>query len=460
VDGARQPLVERDTEPINWGMVAVAGAMSFVAMADGNVATVVAPSVMNAFHTSAAVASLVLLGYQIPVAALLLFFGSLFASISMRTTVPITIIVFTVAGALCAGADSMPWLIAARVIQGVAASALSVQMPLIAVTAASPAFLARAMSVPAICGPLGAAVGAGAGGLIVAQFGFRSVFLLHIPICVLALALFAAASRARPDRDRPSARQFNWRREVTGAVVSAAGITLFLLAIGGLERGVSVPLTAAAGVALVLLWMRVWGRDQSQVLQRTATGSIHLAIVLLALGFLVLTYTISVTMQDATHRMGASGTGAALMAFPLAMAAAGLVGGGLADKFSADSVACVGSGIVGVAILLFLTMPPVWTPAATGWRLAVAGAGMGLYGGPTQALVFGRVGAEDERAILSGTTQLARHVGFAAGPACSVGAMSLGTPVAPVLLAAAAACAGTFALAASRTRRSSATGAG
>jgi predicted MFS family arabinose efflux permease len=235
---------------------------------------------------------------------------------------------------------------------------------------------------------------------------------------------------------------------------------LFLFTIGGLEHGVPVLATAAVAVALILVWMRVWGRHQRQVLQRTATGSIHLAIILLALGFVVLTYTVSVTMQDAANRMGAAGTGAALMAFPLTMAAAGLVAGGLADRFSTTTVACVGSGIVGVATLLFLTMPPTWTPAEAGWRLALAGVGMGLYGGPTQALVFSRAGAEDERAILSGSTQLARNVGFAAGPACAVAAMSCGAPVAPVLLATTAAVAGTVALVASRTRRGRAACAG
>jgi MFS family permease len=425
--------------------------MSFVAMADGSIATVVVPSMMNAFDVSAAVAALVLLGYQIPVAALLPFFGSLFASVSTRMAVPITIIVFTLAGALCAGADSMPWLIAARVVQGVSASALLVQMPLLAVRSAPAAYLGRVMSVPAICGPLGGAVGAGVGGLSVVHFGYRSVFLLHIPICMLALALFTAASQHRPERGSPSARQFNWRREAAGAVVSAAGITLFLFAIGGFQHGPAALLTAAVGVALVLGWLRIWGRGQSQVLQRTTTGPIHLAIALLALGFVVLTYTVSVTMQDAAKHLGAAATGAALMAFPLAMAAAGLVGGKLADRFSAIAVACVGSGIVGVAALLFFTMPPVWTPVDAGWRLALAGVGMGLYGGPTQALVFSRARAGDERAILSGSTQLARNVGFAAGPACAVGAMSFGA-MAPVLLATAAAIGGTVALAASRAR--------
>lgn len=449
--GARRPVLEYGVERVNWGMVAVAGAMSFAALADGSIATVVVPSVTNAFGTPAAVAALILLAYQIPVAALLLFFGSLFAAIGTRIAVHATIIGFTIAGVLCAVAGSMPWLIAARAAQGVCASALLVQMPLLAATVAPPAYLARAMSVPAICGPLGAAVGAGIGGWVVSHFGYRSVFLLHVPICALALALLVAASQAWPDRDRPPGPgQFAWRREATGAGLSAAGITLVLFAIGGLVHGLWALIPAAIGVALVLVWLRGWGQAQSQVLRRTGTEPIHLAIVLLALGFFVLTYTVSVTMQSATSQMGAAGTGAALMAFPLSMATTGLIGGGLADRFSTTAVACVGSGTVGLAILLFLTMPAVWTPAEVGWRLALAGAGMGLYGGPTQALVFGRSGVKQERAILSGSTQLARNVGFAVGPACAVAAMSLAGPVASVLLAAAAAGAGTVALVLSR----------
>lgn len=445
--------MDESVEEVNWCTVAVAGAMSFVAMADASIATVVVPSVTKEFGTSASQAAWVLLGYQIPVVALLLFFGSLFGSIGMRIAVPITITVFTVAGALCAVAGSMPWLVAARVAQGMSASALMVEMPLLAASAVPIAYLARAMSVPAICGPLGGAVGAGIGGLAVAQFGYRSVFLLHIPVCIVALALFVTASRGRPTRDRPPAQAFSWGREGTGAVVSAGGTTLVLCVISGLTHGVSALVAAVAGLVLVAVWMRLWGRDQTKVLQRTATGPIHLAILLLALGFVVLTYTVSLTMQNAANHMGPAGTGAALMAFPLAMAIAGLAGGGLADKFSATLVACAGGGIVGVAALLFLTMPATWTPTEVGWRLALAGVGMGLYGGPSQALVFSRAEAANERAILSGSTQLARNVGFAAGPACAVGAMGFGSPVAPVLVAAAAAGIGTVALTAARQRR-------
>lgn len=454
----RESPIETELEGVNWLMVAVAGAMSFVAMADGNVATVVVPSVMKAFDTSAAVAALVLLGYQIPVAALLLFFGSLFTSVSMRIAVPTTIILFTVSGAICAVADSMPWLVAARVAQGVFASALLVQMPLLAATAAPPASLGRAMSVPVVSGPLGAAVGAAAAGLLTAHFDYRAVFLLHVPVCVFALALFASASTRLPSAGHPAGAMFSWRREGTGAVISAGAITLLLLAIGGLADGWSAVLAAVAGVALMMLWLRAFGRSQSEVLQHTETRSIHAAIALLALGFIVLTYTVSVTMQDATNHMGAVGTGTALMVFPLTMAVSGVIGGRLADRLSAGTVACAGGVIVGIAALLFLAMPAAWTPGQTGWRLALAGMGMGLYGAPTQAMLFGRAQTMTERAILSGTSQLARNLGFAAGPACAVGAMHWSAPMAPVLLAGTTAFAGSVALAASRHRRTRATG--
>ncbi|GLE53600.1 MFS transporter [Mycobacterium montefiorense] len=449
---ARESLIEKDIEGVNWRMVAVAGAMSFVAMADGNVATVVVPSVMKAFDTSTAVASFILLGYQIPVAALLLFFGSLFASISMRIAVPVTIILFTVSGALCAVADTMSWLVAARVAQGVCASALLVQMPLLAATAAPPAFLGRAMSVPVISGPLGGAVGAGVAGFLVAHFDYRSVFLLHVPVCVLALVLFAAASTRPPDPGHTTTPTFCWRRESTGAVISAAGIALLLFAIGGFARGWSMVVAAVAGGALLVVWVKAFGRSQTTVLRHTATKSIHVAIALLALGFVVLTYTVSVTMQDAANHIDPAGTGAALMAFPLTMAVFGLIGGKLADRLSATTVACAGGVVVGVAALLFLDMPSGWTPMQTGWRLAIAGVGMGLYGAPTQALLFSRAHTTAERAILSGSSQLARNVGFTAGPACAVGAMHLVAPLAPVLLGGTAAFAGTVALAASRQR--------
>ncbi|HEY6794446.1 MAG TPA: MFS transporter [Kineosporiaceae bacterium] len=71
----------------------------------------------------------------------------------------------TVAAAL---APSVGWLVAARVLQGVCAASLFVLMPVLAARAVGPAWRARAMSVPATWGPVGAAAGPAVGGLIVA----------------------------------------------------------------------------------------------------------------------------------------------------------------------------------------------------------------------------------------------------------------------------------------------------
>ncbi|MFF9403183.1 hypothetical protein [Streptomyces sp. NPDC014744] len=77
------------------------------------------------------------------------------------------------------------------------------------------------------------------------------------------------------------------------------------------------------------------------------------------------------------------------------------------------------------------------------WRLAVAGFGMGLNGGPVQALVMGAA-PPDRAATVGSTVQLARSLGFTLGPALATAAWGLTGPNggarAGLALAATAAC--------------------
>ncbi|WP_369175499.1 hypothetical protein AB5J49_04715 [Streptomyces sp. R28] len=77
------------------------------------------------------------------------------------------------------------------------------------------------------------------------------------------------------------------------------------------------------------------------------------------------------------------------------------------------------------------------------WRLALAGVGMGLNGGPTQALTLGAAPVE-RTATVGSTLQVARSLGFTLGPALAIAASSPAGPGdgarAGLALAAAAAC--------------------
>ncbi|ANZ20306.1 Major Facilitator Superfamily transporter [Streptomyces noursei ATCC 11455] len=185
------------------------------------------------------------------------------------------------------------------------------------------------------------------------------------------------------------------------------------------------------------VWARgAGGRRVRDVLRESGTGGIHGAVLALAAAFAAVHFLLAVHLQRA-EGVSASATGLALLAFPAAMAVAGPVGGRLADRYRARPVAVVGAVLVAVGFGLLATAGS-WPPLQVGWRLAVAGLGMGLYGGPAQLMVFDAAGPE-RTATAGSTVQLARSAGFTLGPAAATALAGLGgTRTGPALATAAA----------------------
>ncbi|MEV4916767.1 MFS transporter [Streptomyces tirandamycinicus] len=420
-----------------WLLVAVAGLLSFVAMLDMSIVNVALAEISRDLQVSAATAQWVVLGYQLPVVALLLPVGRWLDGAGPRSAVLAATAGFALCSALAAAAPWAGLLVTARLAQGVFGAVLFVLMPVLALGSVRPELRGRAMSVPATLGPLGAVTGPAVGGLLLDGLGWRSVFLVKIPFCLLALVV---AWRAMPaDRGLRLPRT----RSLLDASLVATGVTILLVALT-LAAGDSrwLVLTAAAVPAL-WLWLRgEGGRPVSGVLRVPGLPGAHGAVLALATGFAAMAYVIALHLQR-DNGVSATATGLTVLAFPLGMGLAGPLGGRLADRYGARPVAVAGAAVTACGLLLLVPAGGEWSPVDVAWRLALAGAGMGLNGGPTQALVMGA--APPERiATVGSTVQLARSLGFTLGPALATAAWGLAGPDhgarAGLGLAAAAAC--------------------
>ncbi|MFD5429058.1 MFS transporter [Streptomyces sp. NPDC127084] len=417
----------------------VAGLLSFVAMLDMNIVNVALAAISGDLKVPAATAQWVVLGYQLPVVALLLPVGRWLDGPGRRAAVLGATAGFALSSALAAAAPSAGPLIGARVVQGMFGAVLFVLMPVLAMGSVRPALRARAMSVPATLGPLGAVAGPAIGGLLLDAMGWRAVFLVKIPVCALALVVAWKAMPGDGGRLRLPAP-----KALLDALPAAAGVTVLLLALT-LAAG-HTPWLALAVAAVPPLWW--WlrgpgGRSVTGVLRVPGLAPAHGAVLALATGFAATHYVIALHLQR-DDGVSATATGLTVLAFPLGMGIAGPLGGRLADRYGARLVALAGAVVTTAGLCLLITLGGDWSPGDVAWRLALAGAGMGLNGGPTQALVMGA--APPERAATAGSTvQLARSLGFTLGPALATAVWGLagtahGARTGLVMAATAAAC--------------------
>jgi EmrB/QacA subfamily drug resistance transporter len=135
-----------------------------------------------------------------------------------------SMVAFTLASAACAAAPDVRLLIAARVIQGLAAAPL---VPLAMTMLFGGSDATRSM--PATAGLLlflGPALGPSAGGALIGAVGWRSIFLINVPFGIAA----AVAVRRIP-ADMAPARADRARLDLPGLLLLAAGLALLLAGI-------------------------------------------------------------------------------------------------------------------------------------------------------------------------------------------------------------------------------------
>jgi MFS family permease len=170
-----------------------------MAVLDASIVNVAAPSIHASLHASGAGLQLVVAGYTITYAVLLVTGARLGDIAGHRRVFLAGLVVFTLASLGCGLATSAGFLIALRFVQGVGAALMIPQvLSLIQRTHTGPA-RARAMSRYAAVLAGGAVVGQLAGGLLISANlfgdGWRPVFLVNVPIGVI---LLVAGIRALP----------------------------------------------------------------------------------------------------------------------------------------------------------------------------------------------------------------------------------------------------------------------
>jgi len=205
-------------------VLAVTSAAAFIASLDLFIVNVAFHDIGRDFHgASITNLSWVLNGYAIVYAALLVPLGRLADRTSRKAGFLAGLALFTVASAGCAAAPNLGLLVAGRVLQAVGAAALTPTSLGLLLPVFAPDRRARAVRIWAATGALAAAAGPVVGGLLV-QASWRWVFLVNVPIGVLALA---ATLRLVPDSRDPLA----------GPVPDLVGAALAAAAVGALSLG-------------------------------------------------------------------------------------------------------------------------------------------------------------------------------------------------------------------------------
>ncbi len=326
--------------------------------------------------------SWVLSGYNIAFAASLLTAGRMADRFGRRRAFFTGLAIFTTASALCGAAPGPYWLIAARVAQAVGGALIIPSSLALILPEFPPERRSAAIGIWGAVGAVAAATGPSLGGFLVDVVGWRAVFYVNMPICLLA---FVFGRRILVESKDPTAGGVP---DVLGAGLGTLGVgALTLSIVQGGEWGYGDARTVAAylvaALALPAFVLRC-NRSANPVLDLGLLRQRFFAVAntagfLFSIGFFAMLF---VNVQFLTGVWGYSVIGAGLALTPGPLFAAVVAGpaGRLADRYGHRVVAGPGAVLFAAGILgyvLFLDREPdYWGVFFPG--NAVVGTGIGF----------------------------------------------------------------------------------
>ena len=225
---ARPPTPARRRSPLPVLMCGV-----FMIVLDFFIVNVALPSIQAELHAGSTAVEWVVAGYGLTCAVLLIGGGRLGDLYGRRRMFGAGMALFVVASAACGLAPTAAVLVAARLVQGIGAALISPNvLSIIGVAYPGPARV-RALTIYGLVMGLAAAGGQLIGGVLIQadllHLGWRTVFLINVPVGVVALA-FARRQVAESTgvAARPAVRRIG-QLDLGGLLLVTAGLTALVL---------------------------------------------------------------------------------------------------------------------------------------------------------------------------------------------------------------------------------------
>lgn len=303
----------------------------------------------------------------------------------------IGLLAYTLAVFLIGIAPGLPLVLGLRVTQAVGNGLILVSAPAI-VTQMFPAqHRGRALGIMTGLGTLGMIAGSLGGGILVDVFGWRSIFLARVPLCLIAVIYTLVALKEGP---RPKVRL---SYDLRGALMLFAGMAslILFLTIGG-RSGWTLPHVMALGLAAVtalVIFARIEIKavrpilDLSLLKHRVLAPALivsYLVFVSTFVNWFILPFYMF-DVLDANARTW----GLVIMLMTVTNAIFAPLGGWLSDRIHPSYTITTAVGISALTMALFTTLDVDSSVLDVSILMMAAGVGMGLFQAANANLIMG-----------------------------------------------------------------------
>jgi EmrB/QacA subfamily drug resistance transporter len=402
---------------------------SLMATLDGSIVNIALPAIETDFRIGLNSVEWVVVAYLLVVGSLLLPFGRLGEVLTFKRVYLAGFAIFTVASVCCGASPNAAMLVAFRVVQGVGAAMLMAMGPAIVAHTFQDHERGRALGLNGVSVAIGLSLGPALGGILTQVASWRAIFLINLPIGLLAI-LWAA--RVLPSEKPGKDQSF----DVKGAALSGVALFALLLALSdGQEWGWTSPVVVGLFIAFVVLgaaFLRVERRSIQPMIDlalfKIRPFSAGLASVVVAFaGLFTATFLLPFLLEQG-RGFSPIEAGLLLTPVPITMALVAPISGAASDRFGPRVLASTGMALMALSLVSLTQLPVDFALPDLVWRLVLLGVGQGMFMSPNSSAVLGSV-PRPRIGTASGTLAQMRVNGQAVGIALSGAIVATRLPI-------------------------------
>lgn len=392
-----------------------------------SIVNVALPTLAGTFNASPQAAQWTVISFVLAITTLIVSAGRLADIVGRRRLLLAGVALFTLAAAMCAAAPTLPWLIAARFLQGIGAAMMMALSVALIGDLVPKEKAGRAMGLLGSMSAIGTALGPAVGGLLIATCGWRALFLVNLPLGLLALVLLR---RGLPADGDVASRARLGDFDAMGTVLLAASLTAYALALTRGQNGFG-----AANLGLLVLaagggswFVRTQRRSVSPLLrmERLTIAGLRAGLLMSLLVAAVMMCTLVVGPLYLAQALGVEPRtlGLVLSIGPVVAAIVARPAGSLVDRIGTHRTTVVGLAGAGVGCVALALLPERSGVIGFLVPVTVMTAGCSLFQTANNTAVM-RVAAAGERGVVAGLLNLSRNLGLLTGVSVLGGVFAL-----------------------------------
>jgi EmrB/QacA subfamily drug resistance transporter len=407
-----------DESNYKWIVLLITTVGAFMTPLDGSIVTVAIPSIASSIRIGLEAAVWIPLAYLLLLTVLLINVGRIADFKGRKRFYALGFIIFTTGSVLCAVSITDLQLVICRALQGAGAALIAANSAAIVTDVFQRTERGKALGINTMAVYTGLTAGPIIGGILVQNYGWRSIFYVNVPIGILVITLTVLKLKeTRMDR---VAAGFDLAGATTLSIALAS--LLVLLTLGSTYGWSSWPTLGLLilTVGMFLLFLQVESRfarfptlDLSLFTRNRLFAAANATALLSYIAFNGVTLMISIYLQS-IRGLNPETVGFYLIAQSAAMALLSPFSGWLSDRFGSRLLSTLGMLVVTVGLYLFSQLNATSSAFEIISRLTLVGIGFGIFSSPNTSAVMGSV-KPAKLGVAAGTLGTMRFMGQSVG---------------------------------------------